>query len=143
MATQIERLDEDPLGGPPVVAGFGGRSPHEQSHGESFFALVLHRFRGEGLYVLDEPEAALSPSRQMAFLARLHDLVQQGSQFIIATHSPIIMAYPHGRLLELGGDGIRQAAYEETEHFRVTRDFLVRRERILKQLLTAGDGQAE
>ena len=60
-----------------------------------------------------------------------------------ATHSPIIMAYPHGRLLELGGDGIRQAAYEETEHFRVTRDFLVRRERILKQLLTAGDGQAE
>ena len=96
-----------------------------------------------GFYVLDEPEAALSPARQLAFLARLHQLVRMGSQFIIATHSPILMAYPEARLLELGQDGIREVAYEDTEHFKVTRAFLTKRERMLHELLGEGGGDVD
>ena len=91
VATEIERLDDGP-GGSPIIDSYGRHSLHEQSHGESFFALLMNRFGGNGLYILDEPEAALSPSRQMAMISRMHDLIQDRSQFIIATHSPIIMA---------------------------------------------------
>jgi predicted ATPase len=139
VGTEIERLDAEPEGGPPILPTFGGRSLHEQSHGESFFALLQKRFRGNGFYVLDEPEAALSPSRQLSFLTRLHELVGLGSQFVIATHSPILMAYPDARLLELGPKGIREIGYEDTEHFRVTRAFLLRREQMLRELLAGGD----
>jgi predicted ATPase len=135
LATQIERLDAEPGSGPPIIQSFGGRSLHEQSHGESFFALLQHRFRGDGFYVLDEPEAALSPQRQLAFLVRLHELVRRRTQLVIATHSPILMAYPHASLLRLDETGIHAVAYEDTEHFLVTRDFLLRRERMLAELL--------
>lgn len=91
VGTQIEELDKEP-GGPPIIDSFGGVSLHEQSHGESFFALLDNRLGGDGLYIFDEPEAALSPNRQLSFLARLHELVRKRSQFIIATHSPIILA---------------------------------------------------
>ena len=94
VATEIEKLDAEPSFGPPVIDSYGGRSLHEQSHGESFLALMLERFGGRGLYILDEPEAALSPQRQLAVLSRIHDLVLDDSQFIVATHSPILMAYP-------------------------------------------------
>jgi predicted ATPase len=139
VATEIERLDAEPGLGPPILPSFGGRSLREQSHGESFFALLKNRFRGAAFYVLDEPEAALSPARQLAFLARLDQLVRMGSQFVIATHSPILMAYPAARLFELSQDGIREVAYEDTEHFRVTRDFLLRRELMLRELFSEGD----
>lgn len=143
VATQIEHLDAEPGAGPPIFPAYGGRSLHEQSHGESFFALLQSRFRGDAFYVLDEPEAALSPTRQLAFLARLDQLVRLGSQFVIATHSPILMAYPEARLLELGPGGIREVAYEDTEHFRVTRDFLLRRDRMLRQLFGEDDQGTE
>jgi predicted ATPase len=140
VATEIERMDAEPAPAPPVILSYGGKSLHEQSHGESFFALLQHRFGGHGLYILDEPEAALSPARQLAFLARLDELVRRkDSQFIIATHSPILMGYPHARLLELGAHGIREVDYEDTEHYRITRDFLTRRERILRHLLDDTD----
>jgi predicted ATPase len=113
----------------------GGRSLHERSHGEAFLALMEHRLRGGGCYLFDEPEAALSPQRQLTVLALLHRLVLQGSQFIIATHSPILLAYPHAVIHELGGWGIRQIQYEETEPVRVTRDFLDRRVQMLKVLM--------
>jgi predicted ATPase len=142
VATYIEELDGAPSFSPPLTPGFGGRSLHEQSHGESFFALVQNRMRRNGFYVLDEPEAALSPSRQLTLLARLDELVKQGSQFVIATHSPIIMAYPRANLLQLSANGIREVSYEETEHFLVTRDFLVRREKILRTLL-GGEAQED
>jgi predicted ATPase len=106
-----------------VGASYGDRSLHEQSHGESFIALV-NRFHGEGLYLLDEPEAALSPSRQLSVITRIHDLVQQRSQFIIATHSPIIMAYPDAHIYSFSTSGIQRIPYKDTEHFRITRDFL-------------------
>jgi len=98
-------------------------------------ALLMHRFGGNGLYLLDEPEAALSPQRQLAVLARIHDLVRQESQFIIATHSPILMAYPDAYLYQCDGEGIRRIAYEETEHFQATRDFLANPQRMLAVLL--------
>ena len=118
----------------------GGRSPHEQSHGESFLALVLHRLRGNGLYLFDEPEAALSPSRQLALLAALHRLVASGSQFIIATHSPILMAYPGAMIYEFYEKGVRPVAYTDTEHYVVTRAFLGNPDRMLRELLDEKPG---
>ena len=114
---------------------YGNKSLHEQSHGESFWALLEHKFRGDALYILDEPEAALSPSRQMSMLVRMHDLVRQNSQFIIATHSPILMAYPGALIYQVSKYGLVQIAYEDTEHFEVTRNFLNRHEQMVAQLL--------
>jgi predicted ATPase len=121
-------------------AAYGERPLHEQSHGEAFLSLLLHRLTGNGLYLFDEPEAALSPQRQLAFLAALDALVERGGQFIIATHSPILMAYPAAKILHFSEQGIAPIAYEETEHYKVTRAFLTRTERMLQELL--GDGEA-
>ena len=135
VGTEIERLDEEPLGGFRIIDGFGGVSLHEQSHGESFLALATHRFRGQGLYILDEPEAALSPQRQLTLLSIINEHVEdRSSQFVIATHSPILMAYPNARIYRLGSNGIEQVAYEDTEHYRITRDFLNSPERFFKTL---------
>ncbi|MBM4264015.1 MAG: AAA family ATPase [Deltaproteobacteria bacterium] len=116
------------------LRAYGGKSLHAQSHGESFLALFVNRFE-QGLYLLDEPEAALSPQRQLSFLKIIHDLAEPGhAQFLIATHSPIILSYPGAALFSLDGDSIREIAYSETEHYRVTRDFLNAPERFLKRL---------
>ncbi len=117
------------------VSGYGVRPLHEQSHGESFFALFDNRFRGNGLYILDEPEAALSPNRQMAFLSRMHELIQKDSQFIIATHSPIILGYPDADIWQVTKYGLEKVAYAETEHVQVTRQFLNNRDLMLDMLL--------
>lgn len=141
VASEIERIDRmdmataPPLGRP-IRESYGGRSLHEQSHGESFFTLLTERFSGGGLYLLDEPEAALSPTRQMAALVRIHDLVTRlQSQLVIATHSPILMAYPDAEIYLLDEEGIRKVRYEETEHFVVTRQFLGDPGRMLRELL--------
>lgn len=123
VATQIEELDREP-GGPPIIDAYGGRGLHDQSHGESFFALVMNRFRGSGLYLLDEPEAALSPMRQLQMLRRMRELVLQESQFIVATHSPILLGYPNARILVLDANGYRDTRYTETDHYRTTKSFL-------------------
>jgi predicted ATPase len=133
LATEIEHLDQGP-GGTPVIASYGGLSLHEQSHGESFLALMTHRFGGHGLYLLDEPEAALSPQRQLALLVRLNDLVKTSSQFIVATHSPILLAYPEATIYGFGPGGIKEMAYEETEHYQVTRNFLQNPRRMMEIL---------
>jgi predicted ATPase len=104
-------------------------------------ALVNARFRPHGLYLLDEPEAALSPQRQLSALSRIHDLVLDHCQFVIATHSPILLAYPDARILSFGADGIREVAYEDTEHFQVTRDFLVHPQRMLRVLLDRSEDE--
>jgi predicted ATPase len=134
LATEIERLD--------VTHSYGGRSLHEQSHGESFLALFSHRLRGQGLYLLDEPEAALSPMRQLTALALIRDLVEGGSQFLIATHSPILMAYPDADIVLLDGAGLRKVAYTETEHYQVTRDFLNRYPAMLRTLFGEDEGES-
>jgi predicted ATPase len=92
------------------------------------------RFTGQGLYILDEPEAALSPQRQLAVLARIHDLILDGSQFIVATHSPILMAYPDADIYLCGHEEISRVAYEATEHFQVTRAFLSDPQRMMDRL---------
>src|SRR5687768_4530105 len=106
LATDIERLDAEPSFGPPLIDSYGGRSLHEQSHGESFLALMKNRFGPNGLYILDEPEAALSPSRQLSLLIRMRELLEEGSQFIIATHAPIVLAYPGATIYQLDERGI-------------------------------------
>ena len=107
---------------------------HERSHGEAFMWVMLNKFSPKGLYILDEPESALSPQRQLAFLIRMHDLITQGSQFIIATHSPILMAYPRAAILELSDQGVRHIGYEDTEHYQITRDFLHNPARVLPDI---------
>ncbi len=135
LGTEIERLDEEFPGLPPIIDAYGGRSLHEQSHGESFMALLKKRLGGEGLYLFDEPEAALSPSRQIEALQRIHELVLKGSQFIVATHSPILMSYPDALILHCGPTGLQPIRYEDTEHFRITRDFLLHRDEVLGILM--------
>jgi predicted ATPase len=140
VASEIERLDKDDEGpaGPKLRDAYGGTYLHEQSHGESFIALMVNRFRGSGLYILDEPEAALSPQRQLALLSLMHALVsEKRSQFIIATHSPIVMAYPGATIYLLSSSGICQIAYEETAHVQLTRDFLLHRDHYLLELFRA------
>jgi predicted ATPase len=117
--------------------GYGGKSLHAQSHGEAFLALLNHKLRGNGLYIFDEPEAALSPQRQLAAVAAIHQLVQKKSQFIIATHSPIIMAYPHAQILWLDKEGIRQVKLEDTEHFKVYDLFFKGYQRLIHQVMHA------
>lgn len=107
-----------------VLKSYGGKSLHEQSHGEAFLATLMHKLTGNGLYILDEPEAALSPARQLTAISLIHELVLQDSQFIIATHSPIIMAYPNATIYELSAEGIRQVDYKKTDHYLITKSFL-------------------
>ncbi len=135
VATEIEKLDEGPGFGPPVIDSYGGRSLHEQSHGESFLKLLHERFGGRSLFILDEPEAALSPQRQLDALQRLHALVRQDSQFVIATHSPVLMAYPDAWVYRFGADGIHRVGYEDTAHFQVMRDFMADPQGRLRDLL--------
>jgi predicted ATPase len=105
------------------------------SHGEGFFKLFRSRFVGEGLYLLDEPEAPLSPSRQLSLIAMIHQMIAQGGQFIIATHSPILMAYPGATLLSFDDGRIQSVAYDTLEHVTVTRNFLNNPDAYLRHLL--------
>jgi predicted ATPase len=121
------------------LRAYGGKSLHEQSHGESFISLFANRFE-QGIYILDEPEAALSPQRQLSFLKIIHDLATPGhAQFLIATHSPIILSYPGAVLYTLDEETIREISYRETKHFLITRDFLNSPESFFRHLFGAVD----
>lgn len=135
VASNIDELDAMPVSQPRVIASYGGRSLHKQSHGESFLALVQNRFGGNGIYLLDEPEAALSLSRLMTLLVHIRELEQNNSQFIIATHSPILMSYPGAEVYQLSEDGVCSVDYRETEHYQLTRRFLENPEKMLHYLL--------
>jgi len=130
-ATHIDEMDNDGFN------SYGGRSLHEQSHGESFFSLFLHRFKGKAIYLLDEPEAALSPAKQLSFLRVIHDLVSEGNvQFIIATHSPILLGYPDADILSFDNGHISKTDYEMTDHYKLTKYFLQHREKFLSDLFS-------
>lgn len=116
--------------------GYGSRSLHSRSHGEAFMSVLLDKLRGNGIYLLDEPEAALSPGRQLAALNAIHQLVEASSQFVIATHSPILLAYPHSKIVQFDSSGVSEVGYEDTEHYIVTRDFLNHYPRRIEQLLS-------
>ena len=126
VATEIERLE--------IAGSYGGVSLHEQSHGESFLALVQNRLNG-GLYILDEPEAALSPTRQMTLLVEFQRLISAGAQLIVATHAPILLAFPGAEIYEITGDGIARTSYEECDHVRVTKRFLNDPQGMLRKLM--------
>ncbi|MBN7773298.1 AAA family ATPase [Clostridium aminobutyricum] len=131
VATNIEELDKEV----PLLQSYGGISLHKQSHGESFLALVQNRFGGNGLYILDEPEAALSPSRLLTLIAEIDNLVKNNSQFIIATHSPILIAFPNAKIYQLTETGMEAVSYRQTEHYQLTRSFLENPEKMLRYLL--------
>lgn len=114
---------------------YGGVSFHEQSHGESFLSLITNRFEGNGLYIMDEPEAALSPQRILTLLILMDRLVKNRSQFIIATHSPIIMAFPGADIIQFSENGMERVSYCETESYRITKQFMDDPERMIKYLL--------
>ena len=131
-ATYLDELNREMPG---IYNSYGGKSLHAQSHGESFMALCLNRFGGKGIYLLDEPEAALSPQNQLALLSRIVQLASEGSQFIIATHSPVLMACPGAVIYTIDEDGFHETPYRETEHYQLVRAFLENPERMLKILL--------
>lgn len=115
VATNIDELN--------LQNSYGGKSLHKRSHGEAFFSLIMNKFTGNSVYILDEPEAALSPIRQMSLISRIDELVKKGSQFIIATHSPILMAYPNSIIYEIKED-IQKVKYEDSENYNITKEFL-------------------
>ena len=135
VATNIDDMDKEASFDPFVIDSYGGVSLHNQSHGESFLSIVQNRFFGNGLYILDEPEAALSPMRLLTLLGEINELVKKNSQFIIATHSPILMAFPEADILEFSKGGINRVYYKDTEHYKITKQFLDDPERMLHYLL--------
>lgn len=142
VASNIDQMDRDPENmGASFIANYGGVSLHAQSHGESFLSLVENRFGDNGIYILDEPEAALSPARLMRLMCNINELVKCGSQFIIATHSPILMTYPGAEVLLLSEDGIDSVDYKETEHYIITKRFLSAPDRMCRELF--GDTMSE
>ena len=124
VASNIDEMDRQPGMGGRIIDSYGGISLHKQSHGESFMSLIANRFGGNGLYILDEPEAALSPSRILELMCYMHELEKKNSQFIISTHSPILMAYPGAEVYNLTEDGIRSVSYRDTEHYQISTRFL-------------------
>lgn len=132
-ADRVDQIAEEDSS---VLLAYGGKSLHEQSHGESFLSLFNHRFGQKGIYLLDEPEVALSPKRQLALLNIIHQMEQSGeAQFIIATHSPILMHYPNAKLYSLDTGTFKECTPEETEHVSITKEFLDKPERFLKHLI--------
>ncbi len=136
VASELEKLGSS-------FVGYGGKPLHHQSHGESFLAVLKERLQGGGVYLFDEPEAALSPQRQLSVLTLMHRLVFHQSQLIIATHSPILLAYPHAKIYQFSETGITEVKYTETEHYQITKDFLSRHERMLEILMTAEESDLE
>lgn len=135
VASYIDAIDELPAASRKIIESYGGKSLHTQSHGESFFSLFLNRFNGNGFYILDEPEAALSAERQLAFVSRLNDLVMMGSQFIIATHSPIILSYPYSDIYQITESGLHQTEYENTEQYKFMNFFMNNYRQIIDKLI--------
>jgi len=137
VASEIDKLDEKPSFGPKLMESYGGVSLHEQSHEQSFWSLFMNRFSGSGISILDEPESALSATKQIAMLSKLDDLVDKNAQFIITTHSPILLAYPNATIYEMAQGKITKVKYEESEIYRIYKSFLDHPKRILDNLFSS------
>jgi predicted ATPase len=136
VASHIDELDKEPSGGPPLSTFYGGRSLHTRSHGETFFTVLDLKFRRNGLFLLDEPEAALSPQRQLSFLVLIHDVLRRfkDAQFIISTHSPVLLAYPKAQILSFDDGKVHEIDYERSGSYQVVHHFLNHREKFLEEL---------
>ena len=139
VASNIDQMDREGGCGAPVIMSYGGVSLHRQSHGESFLALAENRFGGNGLYILDEPEAALSPRGLIRLMQRMDELVRQDSQFIIATHSPMLIAFPDAEVYRIREDGIESVRFRDTDHYRTTVRFLQNPESAVEEILGRGE----
>ena len=135
LASEIDSLDSIEAGGGKIIDAYGGKSLHEQSHGESFMALFKNRFFSQGLYLLDEPESALSGTSEMAMLSLINELSKNGAQFIISTHSPILLSYPNSTIFEARENGLEEVPYECTDSYIINKQFLNNHIKILKELL--------
>lgn len=118
-----------------AVGGYGDRSLHDMSHGESFLALIENRFQANSLYIMDEPEAALSIRRQMRFIALINRLAREGSQLVIATHSPVILSFPGALIYEVAEEGWQQVSYESTDQYQLTKYFLGNYKKMLDEII--------
>lgn len=130
LATNIDELESYKKG---LIKYYGEKSLHRQSHGESFFSLIQNRFKKNGLFILDEPESALSPQKQMAMMIIMNNLVAQGSQFIVSTHSPILLSFPNALIYEIN-DGWNRTLYENTELYTMSKYFLNNYKKILSNM---------
>jgi predicted ATPase len=141
LATNIDEKDKDPAGGGLINQAFGGKSLHARSHGEAFMTVLDYKFRRSGLFLLDEPEAALSPQRQLSFLILIHQTLRDypDAQFIISTHSPILLSLPRAQVFHFDDTGIHPIAYEDTPAYRITRRFLTDPGSMLERLLSEED----
>ena len=139
VASNIDEMDKTPAAAPRIIESYGGVSLHKQSHGEGFMHLVTDRFYGNGVYILDEPEAALSPKRLLNLICEIDRLVKAESQFIIATHSPILMAFPNAEILELTDKGINKTNFENTEHYKISKSFFEDPQRLMNMVLKECD----
>ena len=135
VASNIDQMDREPGGGNSVISSYGGISLHKKSHGESFLALAENRFGGRGLYILDEPEAALSPSGIIRLMQRIDELVSRESQFIIATHSAMLLTFPDAEVYQIQENGIASVPFRETAHYRTTVRFLQNPESAIEDIL--------
>ena len=139
VATNIDEMDRDPYGiGAPIIMNYGGVSLHKQSHGESFLALVENRFGGNGLYILDEPEAALSPRGIIRLMQKMDELKEKNSQFIISTHSPMLLCFPDAEVYQITRSGIDSVRFQDTDHYRTTVRFLQNPESAVAEALGYG-----
>jgi len=132
----MDNLDLEPAKSPPISAFYGGQSLHTRSHGETFCTVIDLKFRRNGLFLLDEPEAALSPQRQLAFLVLIHDVLREykDAQFIISTHSPILLGYPDAQIVSFDDAPLREITYEEAGSMQVVKQFVNHREEFLEEL---------
>ncbi|HEY1754723.1 MAG TPA: AAA family ATPase [Bryobacteraceae bacterium] len=139
VASEVDQMARDDPASD-ALAPYGGISLHQQSHGESFLALLENRFFRKGFYVLDEPEAALSPQRQITMLGVLRDLLEDNEeiQFLIATHSPILLAYPGAQIFSFDDGVIREITYRETNSYQVMARFLARPEVYIREIFEQG-----
>ena len=135
VASNIDQMDREPGLGGPVIGSYGGVSLHKQSHGESFLALAENRFGGRGLYILDEPEAALSPRGIIRLMQRMDELLSLDSQFIISTHSPMLLAFPGAEVYQIRADGIESVRFQDTDHYRTSVRFLQNPESAIEDIL--------
>ncbi len=141
VASNIDQMDREASFGPPLIDSYGGKSLHKQSHGESFLALAENRFGGHGLYILDEPEAALSPGGIIRLLRRMDELVKEDSQFIIATHSPMLLCFPGAEVYQITDGGFDSVSFRDTDHYRTTIRFLQNPESAIEDILGIEAGE--
>lgn len=134
VATYIDALDEQPAPSGKIIQSYGGISLHEQSHGESILSLLYNRFTGNGIYILDEPESALSASKQYEIMFLIQELIKNNSQFIIATHSPILLSFPGAIIYEAKDDELIMTSYEECGPYKFMQDYINNYQRYIKYI---------